>query len=321
MATPKAPAGGFQQGGWYDGQQYWNGTFSAPGVINSQSNQVGAGQAVSNAVIGQTNSANVPYIQKQQSSPSYTPTAPTPSAPTPQAPTTTATVTPTATGGQAPSVFAPAPLDLNATYQGLVSSAGLTAKDSEIAQKKQQATAAKAQINDNPFLSEATRVGRVAKIDQLANDTIGNLQNEVATKRADIQMQLELQTKQFDINSQQAQLNLSQFNSLLTMGALDNASPEDIANITRSTGLSSSVIANAINSKKVSGYETSTKSFDDGTNEGFIIYTIDPMGNVVSQSKQVTGKSTPKAQVFDTNAFLQGLGGSGASTGGIDSEW
>lgn len=43
----KAPSGGFQQGGWYEGRQYWNGTLSAPGVINSQSDQVGAGKAVS----------------------------------------------------------------------------------------------------------------------------------------------------------------------------------------------------------------------------------------------------------------------------------
>jgi hypothetical protein len=37
-------------GGWYDGQQYWGGTLSAAGVINSQSNQQGAGSAVSSAV-------------------------------------------------------------------------------------------------------------------------------------------------------------------------------------------------------------------------------------------------------------------------------
>lgn len=49
-----APAGGFQQGGWYSGRQYWNGTLSAPGVINSQSDQQGAGQAVSNEVNNQS---------------------------------------------------------------------------------------------------------------------------------------------------------------------------------------------------------------------------------------------------------------------------
>jgi hypothetical protein len=46
-----------QTGAWYDGQQYWNGTLSQAGVINSQSNQQGAGQAVSQEVNKQTSVA------------------------------------------------------------------------------------------------------------------------------------------------------------------------------------------------------------------------------------------------------------------------
>ena len=49
-----APAGGFQQGGWYSGRQYWNGVLSDPGVINPYSNQQGAGQAVSAEVNAQS---------------------------------------------------------------------------------------------------------------------------------------------------------------------------------------------------------------------------------------------------------------------------
>ena len=69
MADPKAPPGGFQQGGWYEGRQYWNGTFSAPGVIHSQSNQQGAGQSVSREVAAQTNPANVAYLEAQRGVP------------------------------------------------------------------------------------------------------------------------------------------------------------------------------------------------------------------------------------------------------------
>jgi hypothetical protein len=46
-----------QQGGWYDAQQYWGGTLSAAGVINSLSNQQGAGQKVSAEVNAQTSVA------------------------------------------------------------------------------------------------------------------------------------------------------------------------------------------------------------------------------------------------------------------------
>jgi len=62
----KAPTGGFQQGGWYSGRQYWGGTLSEPGVIHPSSAQIGAGQAVSPEVIAQTSPANVPYIQQLQ---------------------------------------------------------------------------------------------------------------------------------------------------------------------------------------------------------------------------------------------------------------
>lgn len=55
-----------RRGGWYDGQQFWGGTLSSPGVINSKSDQIGAGQAVSNEVIAQTNPNNVKYIQQRK---------------------------------------------------------------------------------------------------------------------------------------------------------------------------------------------------------------------------------------------------------------
>ena len=50
MADPQAPPGGFQQGGWYGGRQYWNGSFSQPGQIHTESNQQGAGELVSKEV-------------------------------------------------------------------------------------------------------------------------------------------------------------------------------------------------------------------------------------------------------------------------------
>jgi len=62
----KTPSGGFQQGGWYSGRQYWGGTLSDPGVIHPSSNQSGAGQAVSNEVVSQTNPNNVSYLQTQK---------------------------------------------------------------------------------------------------------------------------------------------------------------------------------------------------------------------------------------------------------------
>jgi len=79
MANPKAPPGGFKEGGWYEGRQYIGGTFGAPGVIHPQSPQVGAGQPVSKEVIAQTDPANVAYIEEEkkiyQQQPSQAPTS------------------------------------------------------------------------------------------------------------------------------------------------------------------------------------------------------------------------------------------------------
>lgn len=76
----KAPAGGFQQGGWYEGRQYWGGTLSPVGVINSQSDQVGAAQAVSAEVNRQSSvaaglapDANQNYINNQRAKATTTP--------------------------------------------------------------------------------------------------------------------------------------------------------------------------------------------------------------------------------------------------------
>src|SRR3972149_5120240 len=53
-----------QQGNWYDGQQFWAGTLSAPGQINPRSDQPGAGQYVSEEVNRQSAAAQgVPYQQ------------------------------------------------------------------------------------------------------------------------------------------------------------------------------------------------------------------------------------------------------------------
>jgi hypothetical protein len=72
----KAPSGGFQQGGWYSGYQYWNGSFaSSAGQIHPESNQQGAGQMVSAEVnkassiaAGQSPNAYQDWINTQNAS-------------------------------------------------------------------------------------------------------------------------------------------------------------------------------------------------------------------------------------------------------------
>jgi hypothetical protein len=266
------PSGGFQVGGWYGGRQYWNGTFSEAGQIHPESNQQGAGQSVSQEVVAQTNPANVSYLQKQGATPTVSTSAVTP---------TTATV---------PTVGAS--INLPEIYNSLYKSSGVTALEEKYNQMTQAYNEAQSKINDNPYLSEASRVGRIQKLTTDYNNSVSSIQEQIASKKADIETQLNLQTKQYDIESTAYQNTLSQFNTLLELGALNNATDADIAGFSASTGLSSSLIKSAISANKAKNIQTTIQSFDDGTNQGFKIISIDEYGNIVKSQTEIVGKST-----------------------------
>jgi hypothetical protein len=299
-----------QQGGWYDGQQYWGGSLSSPGQINSQSNQQGAGQQVSNGVIAQTNPANVAYIQQQQQ----------------QAPQASGgggfTGSGLSSGGGGGAIgtgsgigFTPAPtINLPEIYNNLYKNSGISDIEKQLSGMTQGYNDAVSKINDNPFLSEATRVGRLQKLSTDYENRTLNTKNDIATKKADVEMQLNLQTKQFDINSQVAKDELARFNMLLESGALEGTSGEDIANITRATGLSSSMIQSAVDANRAKNTSTSTIQFDDGTNQGFAIIN-DKTGEIIN--RQVVSQSKPSAA--EEKAALGG-GGGGSSSGNRNSK-
>lgn len=266
------PAGGFQTGGWYAGRQYWNGTLSAPGVIHPASNQQGAGQAVSKEVVQQTNPDNWAYIQ-QQANQQGTATASNNAG-------TAGTTGTSGLSGMAPTNTS---FNLPEIYKSLFESSGITELEQGLAEKEKAFTEAKGKINDNPYLSEATRVGRVAKLEQLHADRTKNERDEIAVKRADVEMQLNLQTKQFDINSQMAKDSLDRFNTLLSAGALDNVGGDTIAQLTQMTGISSDMIYSAINAQKKKNQETQVITSTNDSGE-VTVSVIDPKtGNVISQ--------------------------------------
>lgn len=292
-AGKPAPAGGFQQGGWYSGYQYYNGSFAPQaGVIHPSSPQAGAGQAVSAEVNRQSSVAQgkAPdaiqnYINQQNQ---MTTPAPTSAAGRTAAPGTSGI--PGASGGGA-GYMAPEVLNLPKLYESLYASSGIADVQAQLLQQDKEFTEAKAKINDNPFLSEATRVGRLAKLEQLYNERTANSRKDIETRKADIETKLNLETKQFDINSQAAQQNFAKFQTLLQMGALDNASGEDIANITRATGISSSLIYSAVQANKAKNVKTQVISFDDGVNQGFAVINADT-GEVIKQQIVAASKQT-----------------------------
>jgi hypothetical protein len=282
-----APAGGFKTGGWYSGYQYWNGTFAPQaGQIHPASTQQGAGQAVSPEVNAQTSvaaglapGANQAYVDAQNAKPVVNPSV----VATPSTPSATGTTGATGMGVTMPETPT---LDLQGLYKSLQETSGVKGLQDQYLQQEKDFITAKGKINDNPFLSEATRVGREAKLTTLFNERTANVQKEIAMKQADTEMQVNLATKQFDINSQVAKDNFTKFNSLLEMGALDNASGEDIANIVRSTGIPSSLIQSAIDaSKKSRQKDVETQVIQSTADNGEVTISVinKSTGEIISQ--------------------------------------
>jgi len=304
----QAPAGGFQNLGWYSGYQYYNGSFAPQaGVIHPNSPQQGAGKKVSAEVNAQSAQAQgkspqeiETYLNNQNKQ--YTP-----------APTGLGNYgkgTGGAIGGGGGSYDlggggSSPKLDLPALYKNLYSEKGISDIEKKISEAEQAKATAELNINDNPFLSEATRVGRIQKLNTDYENRTAGWRNELATKKADIETQLNIQTKQFDINSQSAQFELSKFNTLLQAGAFDNASGEDIAGVTRATGLSSNMINSAVQARKDSQVQTSTVSFDDGTNQGFAVINS-KTGEIITK-QTIAGSKPTKTSEAGANADNQVL--------------
>ena len=219
-------------------------------------------------------------------------------------------------------VFNQPTIDLQKSYENLYSGSGIGDIESTISTKEKARNDALAKINDNPYFSEATRVGRVAKLDQIFQNDTASLRSDVATRKADLETRFGLQTKQFDINSQQAQQAFTQFSSLLSMGALDNASGVDLANITRATGLSSSQISSAIQATKDAKKKdvpTSTISYDDGVNQGYAVINSQT-GEIIRKEKVAASKpekaiAAPKATESEIKAGNRASAKSAAQQG------
>lgn len=284
----KPPSGGFKELGWYGGRQYVGGTLSDPGVIHPNSPQKGAGQLVSAEVNAQSGAAQgktpqqiESYLQQQRNqSAKVQPTA----SYTPGLGQVQDAGVPSIPGGGSVGFSQPATIDLNKIFEDNYAAAGIKALEDELTAKDREYTEVRGKNNDNPFLSEATRVGREAKLEKLYGERTANLRNEIAMKKADVETKLNLSLKQFDINSNAAKQALDQFNTLLSLGALSGASGEDIANITRATGISSNMIQSAIKASQQKDKKTQviTSTADDGTVTTSIIDT--QTGEIISQN-------------------------------------
>lgn len=273
-----------QTGGWYDGQQYWSGSLSQAGVIHNENPNQG-GTTVNPEVVKATNvqqglpaGTNEAYLASKRA------TTQQPSGSTyNQASTAGFGSTGSGTGIDFSSMQSPT-LNLPDLYKNLYSTSGISDKEAEVTAKEKQFLEAKAKINDNPFTSAGQIDQRLKRLQDKYDLEVLPIKNEIAMKKADVETQLNLQTKQFDINSQNARDALSRFNVLLEMGALNNASGEDIANITRSTGISSEAIQSAIQANKDKNVKTSMSTFTADNGEVTAVVLDANTGSLISST-------------------------------------
>lgn len=296
----KAPSGGFKEGGWYAGRQYFGGQLSDPGVINPLSSQQGAGQAVSAEVNAQSAAAQgktpqqlEAYLQAERDKQAKSGVVPSSQAVPSAGQPGSLDLNGGAGTGLGLGVGTPAPvLNLPELYKSLYETQGISALETSLNEKAKGYADAQSKINDNPFLAEASRTGRIAKLTNDYNASVKNDQDLLAMKKQDIATQLDIATKQFDINSQTSKAALDQFNTLLQSGALAGASGTDIASLTASTGMSSGMIQSAIKAQNKKDAKVNVTTVDDGKN----IYSVaidSATGELVN--KQVISASKPSA--------------------------
>lgn len=186
----------------------------------------------------------------------------------------------------------------------------------ELTTRQQALATAQAGINDNPFYSEATRVGKSQQLTQQANADMGIIQNKiteannkVAGLKADAAIKVNAASGQYNIDRQAYQDNLSNFNNLLSAGALDNASGQDLANLAVQTGIPMSEIQSMVTiSKQKNDIKEKPQIVTATDDQGNLsVIAIDPItGKVVSQSTVGgAGKATKAAKGTGTSAADQ----------------
>lgn len=307
----KAPSGGFQDLGWYNGRQFVGGTFGEVNQIHPNSPQQGAGQPVSPevnaqsaALHGLTPAQFEAYLQSERdkatkaaaTGAATAPAGASATTPIPGGASDVSGVFGGGSGGIGGTNGGTTTINLQGVYQSALDNADITklqqnATDlqTKIDERRQELSDTTNRINENPFLSEASRTGRIKRLTDYAEQDISNYVNElnvaqgkIEMAKADAKLKVDLATGQYNIDRQAKQDQLAMFNSLLSAGALDHASGADIASISVATGIPTSMIQSAIKSSNALKTQVITSTADDGTVTATVINT--QTGEVIAKN-------------------------------------
>lgn len=317
--TP-APAGAVN-GGWYNGEQDENGVLGAPGVITNP-NEQGAGSTVSATVANQTNPNNAAFLEGEGANLGQPANAGSGSG----------------TGLAGSNVFGNAPTAPNLTsiYDQYYTNnpdvastqSSITDLQGQLTQRQQALDTATSNVNDNPFYAEATRVGKVSQLNSDAQNDMNTITNQLNTQQTNLtnyeseaERQVNLAQGQYTIQNQQWQQNMSEFNTLLSAGGLEDADSATMASLSVSTGIPSSMLQSIQSSEQAKNTQIITSTDDSGNvsvvavnaTTGKVINST-TLAGIGAAKTSSAGSSTTKAQdVATTYMNLQG-----DITGGAD---
>jgi len=118
----------------------------------------------------------------------------------------------------------------------------LASIESEYNKKKEAYEKEAAIINDNPFFSEATRLGRQAKLDEQKVRELGTLQDRLTYLKAEDQLKYNISMDRYKLQQDQVKQNVDKLKMYIDSGAILNASSQDLAQIGVATGMSQSML-------------------------------------------------------------------------------
>lgn len=186
---------------------------------------------------------------------------------------------------------APGAFNLVDATNSAYNSPEILAAQASITDRQKALALAQSNINDNPFYSEATRVGKSEKLSQKANADIQIQQNILADLKSTAAIKVQAALGQYNIENQAYQQKLDLFQNLVNMGALDNANSNDLAGIAVQTGIPVSMLQSiqSVSVKKnnpVDKPQITTATDNEGN---LTIVAVDPTTGAVIQQTSIAG--------------------------------
>ena len=199
--------------------------------------------------------------------------------------------------------------DLVGATNAAYNTPAIAAANKAISDRQQASANAQAEINDNPFYSEASRTGQLAKEQTSANADITVQQNTLAQLNSNAAIAVAAAQGQYNINDTAYQQSLTNFQNMLSSGALDGANPQDLQQLSVQTGIPLSMIQSmqSVSNKKDNPQAAPQLIQSKDSNGNLVLLAVDSNGNVINQTTvpNTAGKPTGGSTTVTTTDALK----------------